>query len=189
MLIGYCFTGSFCTLEASLVAMENLINQGHDVIPIFSYNVRDKDTRFFKAAAFRERVSQLCAREIIDDIVTAEPLGPIIKCDIMCVIPCTSNTLAKLRFGITDTPVTMAVKAHVRNNKPVVIGMCTNDGFGVSASNFGALLTRGNYYFVPTYQDNIYAKPRSLVTDIDKISETINLATQGIQIQPIITKK
>ena len=189
MLIGYCYTGSFCTLEASLVAMESLINQGHEIIPIFSYNVRDKDTRFFKANDFRHRIQSLCKREIIDDIVTAEPLGPKIKCDVMCVIPCTSNTLAKLRYGITDTPVTMAVKAHVRNSKPVVIGMCTNDGFGVSASNYGELLTRANYYFVPVYQDNINAKPRSLIADMSKVTDTINLAIQGIQIQPIITNK
>lgn len=186
MRIGYCITGSFCTLKKSLKVLEELCTEGHDVIPIISYNVKDKDTRFYNASDFRNEIENITGNAVVDDIVTAEPLGPVIKCDIMCVSPCTSNTLAKIRYGITDTPVTMAVKAHVRNNRPVVIALCTNDGLGAAAVNLGAMLMRKNYFFAPLYQDDYTAKPRSLITDMDKVIETIDLAMQGIQYQPMI---
>jgi len=186
MLIGYCFTGSFCTLTKSLVVLEQLVADGHSVIPIFSYNVRDTDTRFWEAAKFRERVHEITNHEIVDSIVTAEPLGPIIKCDIMLVAPCTSNTLAKLRYGITDTPVTMAVKAHLRSERPVVIALCTNDGLGASSSIIGEMRCRKHYYFTPLYQDDSVKKPRSLVAEMSQLIPTMKLAMQGIQYQPMI---
>lgn len=186
MLIGYAITGSFCTLKKSLEVMQTLKDEGHEILPIFSYNVRDTSTRFFQAQEFRTAVENICDNEVIDTIVGAEPLGPVTKCDVMCVSPCTSNTLAKLRYGITDTPVTMAVKAHVRNDRPVVIALCTNDGLGAAAANLGAMMIRRNYYFAPLFQDDLEKKPRSLITDMTKVSEVISLAMDGIQYQPMI---
>lgn len=189
MLIGYCFTGSFCTLSKSLAVMEKLAKDGNQIIPIFSYNVRDIDNRFWRADEFRKRVRAITDEGIVDSIVSAEPLGPVIKCDIMCVAPCTSNTLAKLRYGITDTPVTMAVKAHLRGERPVVIALCSNDGLGACSEIIGEMRNRKHYYFAPLYQDDIEKKPRSLVTDFDSLIPTINLAMQGVQYQPIIIEK
>ena len=189
MVIGYCFTGSFCTLAKSLVQAEKLAQQGHTIIPIFSYNVRDLDTRFFRASEFREKVREITKEKIVDSIVSAEPLGPSIKCDVMVVAPCTSNTLSKLRHGITDTPVTMAVKAHLRGERPVVIALCSNDGLGASSEIIGEMRNRKHYYFTPVYQDDIINKPRSLVSDMDYLIPTIECAVKGVQFQPIIANK
>ena len=186
MLIGYCFTGSFCTLSKSLQVVERLAELGHTIIPIFSYNVRDIDTRFWLSDDFRTKVLEITGGEIVDSIVAAEPLGPVVKCDVMVVAPCTSNTLAKLRYGITDTPVTMAVKAHLRNEAPVVIALCSNDALGASAEVIGEMRNRKHYYFAPLYQDDITKKPRSLVTDMDEVIATIEHAMRGMQYQPII---
>ena len=185
MLIGYCFTGSFCTLSKSLKVLQELVDLGHSVIPIFSYNVRDIDTRFWIADEFRDKIVAICDHEIVDSIVDAEPLGPVIKCDVMVVSPCTSNTLSKLRFGITDTPVTMAVKAHLRTEAPVVIALCSNDALGASGEVIGEMRNRKHYYFVPLYQDDTSKKPRSLVSDMDEVIPTIECAIRGIQYQPI----
>lgn len=189
MLIGYCFTGSYCTLSKSLQILRQLVEQGNEVIPIVSYNVKNLDTRFYIAAEFIAEVENICGRKVIDSIVDAEPLGPIIKCDVMAIAPCTSNTLAKLYYGITDTPVTMAVKAHVRNSRPVVIALSTNDGLGATAVNLGAMLMRKNFYFVPLFQDDYNKKPRSLISDLDKMEVTIRAAIDHVQYQPLITDK
>lgn len=185
MLIGYCFTGSFCTLSKSLAVMRQLANKGHTIIPIFSYNVRDFDTRFWKAQEFRDMVEQITSEPIVDSIVAAEPLGPVVKCDVMCVCPCTSNTLSKLRYGITDTPVTMAVKAHLRIERPVVIALCSNDALGASAEVIGEMRNRKHFYFAPLFQDDLTRKPRSLVTNMDYVIPTIEQAVKGIQFQPM----
>lgn len=189
MLIGYCFTGSFCTLSKSIAVMEELAKQGHTIIPIFSYNVRDLDNRFWRAEEFRKRVREITDEGIVDNIVLAEPLGPVVKCDVMCVSPCTSNTLSKLRYGITDTPVTMAVKAHLRIERPVVIALCTNDGLGACNEVLGEMRNRKHYYFAPLYQDDLVKKPRSLVTDFSQLIPTIECAVKGKQYQPILTQK
>lgn len=186
MLIGFCLCGSFCTLKKSLVAMRALIKQGHEIIPIVSFNVKNLDTRFYRAEELIKELKEISGNDVVDSIVDAEPLGPKIKCDVMVVCPCTSNTLAKIRYGITDTPVTMAVKAHVRNSRPVVIALCTNDGLGAAAVNLGAMLMRKNYYFTPLFQDDYLAKPRSLISDIDELDKTIELALHGEQYQPMI---
>lgn len=185
MLIGYCFTGSFCTLSKSLAVMKQLVEQGHKIIPVFSYNVHDFDTRFWHAQEFRAKVQELTTEPIVDSIVAAEPLGPVIKCDIMCVCPCTSNTLSKLRYGITDTPVTMAVKAHLRIERPVVIALCSNDALGASAEVIGEMRNRKHFYFAPLFQDDTERKPRSLVTNMDYVIPTIEQAYKGIQFQPM----
>lgn len=189
MLIGYCITGSFCTLDKSIDVLKQLVEKGHEIIPIVSYNVASKDTRFYLAKDFIAEIEKICNKKVVDDIVTAEPLGPKIKCDVMCIVPCTSNTLAKIKYGITDTPVTMAVKAHVRNNRPVVIALCTNDGLGATAVNLGTMLTRKNYYFAPLFQDDYNAKPRSLISDMSAVIDTIDLAVKHIQYQPMIIEK
>lgn len=186
LTIGFCFTGSFCTLGKSLQVMEKLKKQGADIIPIFSYNVLNEDTRFFKAKEFKKKVEDICGREVITSITDAEPLGPKTKCDIMCVAPCTGNTTAKISSNITDTPVTMAVKAHLRNERPLVLCIATNDGLGANAQYIGNLLTRKNVYFVPFSQDDPINKPRSVVADFSKLEETIELAMQNTQMQPII---
>ncbi len=184
MLIGFCFCGSFCTLSKSLTVLQDLVNKGHKIIPIFSYNVAELDTRFWKAQEFRQKVEEITGEKIVDSIVSAEPLGPVVKCDVMCVCPCTSNTLSKLRYGITDTPVTMAVKAHLRIERPVVIALCSNDALGASAEVLGEMRNRKHYFFAPLYQDDTTRKPRSLVTNMDYVIETIECAVKGKQFQP-----
>ena len=186
MLIGYCFTGSFCTLSKSIAVLERLVELGHEVIPIISYNVRDIDTRFWLADDFRQKISSITDHDIVDSIASAEPLGPVIKCDVMVVAPCTSNTLSKLRYGIIDTPVTMAVKAHLRTESPVVIALCSNDALGASGEVLGEMRNRKHFYFAPLYQDDTDKKPRSLVTDMDEVIATIEHAISGKQYQPII---
>ena len=136
MKIGYCLTGSFCTFKKSIEAMQSLADGGHIVTPIMSFNAYNIDTRFGNAKDVREKVASICGREIISTIDSAEPIGPKHMFDVLCVVPCTSNTLAKLANGINDTPVTMAVKSHLRNDKPVVIGVSTNDALGASAKIF-----------------------------------------------------
>lgn len=185
MLIGYCFCGSFCTLSKSLKVLQDLVEKGHKIIPIFSFNVKNLDTRFWKASEFRQKVEEITGEKIVDNIVDAEPLGPIIKCDVMCVCPCTSNTLSKLRYGITDTPVTMAVKAHLRIERPVVVALCSNDALGASAEVIGEMRNRKHFYFAPLYQDDTMRKPRSLVTQMDFVIPTIENAVNGIQFQPM----
>lgn len=184
--IGWAITGSFCTFDTILEEMEKMVKQGYDIIPIFSYNTATLDTRFFKASDFRQRVVELTGKEPIDTLQTAEPLGPSGLVDVMLVAPCTGNTLAKLANAITDTPVTMAVKAHLRNGKPVVLAISTNDGLGLNAKNLGVLLAAKNVYFVPFSQDNAIGKPTSIIAEYGLIGETIEEAKIGKQIQPIL---
>ena len=185
MKIGYCLTGSFCTFKKSIEAMQSLADGGHIVTPIMSFNAYNIDTRFGNAKDVREKVASICGRDIISTIDSAEPIGPKHMFDVLCVVPCTSNTLAKLANGINDTPVTMAVKSHLRNDKPVVIGVSTNDALGASAQNIGRLLNTKNIYFVPLKQDDCIKKPNSIVADFDKLEDCVTLALQGKQHQPI----
>ncbi len=181
MKIGYCLTGSFCTFDKSIIALKNLVEVGYEVTPIMSYNAYSIDTRFGKASDINNRIKQICNNEIIHTIEKAEPIGPKKMFDILIVAPCTSNTLAKLANGINDTPVTMAVKSHLRNDKPVVIGVSTNDALSSSAKNIGLLLNMRNYYFVPMKMDSPSKKPKSIVCDFSLIEETIKSASNGIQ--------
>lgn len=184
--IGYAFCGSFCTIEKSVAALEKLCSLNINVIPIMSEIVYNTDTRFGKAENLIKKVETLCGNPVIHTIAEAEPIGPKGMLDIIAVAPCTGNTAAKIALGITDTPVTMAVKAHLRNNRPVVLGIATNDAMGASAKNIGLLQNTKNIFFVPYRQDDPYNKSTSLVCDFEKIPQTIEAALEDKQIQPII---
>lgn len=184
--IGFALTGSFCTLAQILPMMQNLVNKGANVVPIISRAVAETDTRFGKAQDFIEQITAITGKKPIDTIPDAEPIGPKAMLDALLVAPCTGNTLAKLANGITDTPVTMACKAHLRNLKPLVLAISTNDALSNNARNIGQLLNMRHVYFVPFGQDDPQKKRASLIADFDKIEETLEMALQGNQIQPII---
>lgn len=184
--VGFALCGSFCTFERTLSLMTAFVSNGASVIPIMSYNAYNTDTRFGKASEFIERIETLTGRRIISTITAAEPIGPKKLCDVILVAPCTGNTLAKLCCGVTDTPVTMAVKSHLRNSRPVVLAVSTNDGLSAAAKNIGELMNRKNYYFVPFRQDDCEKKPFSLVAELSLASDAVKLALCGKQIQPII---
>lgn len=186
--LGYAFCGSFCTIKQSLSALEQLCRLPIKVKPIMSEIVYKTDTRFGTANELIEKVEELCKEKIIHTIAGAEPIGPRNLLDILVVAPCTGNTLAKTANGITDTPVTMAIKAHLRNNKPVVLGIATNDALGASAKNIGLLHNTKNIYFVPYGQDDPHSKNNSLVCDFTRITETVEAALEGKQIQPVFLK-
>ena len=156
--IGYALTGSYCTFEKSLMQAEKLVELGAELIPIMSENAASTDTRFGTAAEHIKRLRDICGRDVITSVADAEPIGPKSLTDIMAVIPCTSNTAAKLAGSITDTAVTMAVKSHLRGGKPVVLAIASNDSLLGSARNIGELFNRRNYYFVPMKQDDIDRK-------------------------------
>ncbi len=184
--LGYAFCGSFCTMAQSLAALKGLAETGWKIKPIMSQIVYHTDTRFGKAEDLRKEVEKACGEPIIHDIPAAEPIGPKNLLDAIIVAPCTGNTMAKIALGITDTPVTMAVKAHLRNNKPVILAIATNDALGASAKNLGLLHNTANVYFVPYRQDDPFGKNNSLVCDFGKIPETLEAALQGKQIQPVL---
>lgn len=186
--LGYAFCGSFCTIKKSLSALERLASLNIDITPIMSDIVYSTDTRFGTAKELKERVTQICKKDIIHDIPAAEPIGPKGLLDIMVVSPCTGNTAAKIALGITDTPVTMAVKAHLRNKRPVVLALATNDALGASAKNIGLLNNTKNIYFVPYGQDDAIKKETSLVCDFEKIPETVEAALKGEQFEPLFLK-
>ena len=187
-MIGYAFTGSYCTLSSSLPELEWLLSIGCDVQPIMSENVYATDTRFFKAKDFIKRVEELCSRPIIHTVPDAEPLGPKLPLVYLIVAPCTGNTLAKIANGITDTAVTMAAKAHLRGNRPLVIALSSNDALSANLQSIGVLLERKHVYFVPLSQDDPKGKPHSLVCDFSLVHETLKRALCGEQIQPILSR-
>lgn len=184
--LGFSMCGSFCTFDKNIKLMEALIEEGYDIIPIMSQNAYSIDTRFGKACDYVNKVENLCNKKIIHTIQDAEPIGPKHMTDIMLVTPCTGNTLAKLANSIVDTSVTMAVKSHLRNNLPVVIGVSTNDALSGSAKNIGTLQNYRNYYFVPMGQDNHIRKQTSLVSKFDLAPLTLTYALKGIQLQPLM---
>ena len=184
--VGLALTGSFCTFARVAAVIETMTAQGFAVTPILSFHAGALDTRFGGAAEWRERLLALTGQPPIDTIQAAEPIGPKAMFDVLAVVPCTGNTLAKLAHGITDTPVTMAVKSHLRGEKPIVLAVSTNDGLSGSAANIGALLNRRHYYFVPFGQDAPETKPRSLVADMERLPQTIAAALDGRQLQPIL---
>ena len=187
--IGFAITGSFCNFNETKGVLEEIKKEGvKEIIPIVSYSTKDFDTRFYKSSDYIKMVEDTTNNKVIDTIVKAEPIGPKNMVDLIVVCPCTGNTLAKLANGVTDTPVLMAIKSHIRNNKPVVIGVSTNDGLSVTLKNIGIVLNTKNMYFVPFRQDDYSSKPKSLVLDYKYIIETIKLAFDGKQIQPILSK-
>lgn len=184
-MIGYAFCGSFCTLSRSLGILEGLAASGEEILPIFSETVANTDTRFTKAADFTTRVEQIAGRPAVRTVKEAEPLGPATPLDLLLICPCTGNTLAKIAHGITDTPVTMAAKAHLRADRPLVIALATNDAMSQNLANLAALLTRKQVYFVPMKQDDPEKKPHSLVFDATRVAETVSSARRGIQPRPL----
>lgn len=185
MRIGFAYTGSFCTIFQSIEIMKKLVDMGIEIVPIMSYNAYSTDTRFGDAITIRNKVSEITGREIINTIVDAEPLGPQTKLDALVISPCTGNTLSKIANGITDTPVCMAAKAHLRNNKPLIIALASNDALSANLKNIATLLSRKNVYFTPMIQDDPINKPHSLVADFELIENTLNLALKGVQITKI----
>lgn len=184
--VGFALCGSYCTFAKVIPVIERLVNEGAAVTPIMSENAFSTDTRFGKAEEHIKRIESICNRRIISTISEAEPIGPKKLLDIMIVEPCTGNTLGKLAHGITDTSVTMAVKAHLRNNRPVLIAVSTNDGLSASAKNIGILHNCKNIFFVPYRQDDPLTKECSLVADFDKTILAMHNALENRQIQPVI---
>lgn len=187
--IGFAMSGSFCTFEKAISQMKLLKEAEYEILPIMSFNAFELDTKFGKAKDFRKTVENICQKPIIHTIADAEPIGPQKMADIMLVAPCTGNTLAKISHAITDTPVTMAVKSHLRVRRPVVICLASNDALGASAQNVGKALNLKNIYFIPISQDDPANKPASLVAHFDMIPKTLEFALHGKQIQPIFLQK
>ncbi|MDR3085909.1 MAG: dipicolinate synthase subunit B [Christensenellaceae bacterium] len=186
--IGFALTGSHCTLEETLPLMRELIGRGYGLVPILSPAVAGTDTRFGSAAHWKEALAQITDAEPILTIAQAEPIGPKKLLDAIVVAPCTGNTLAKLANGISDGPVLMAIKAQLRNERPVILAVSTNDGLSGNAQNLGRLLVRRHIYFVPFGQDDPKGKPASLIAKMELIPETLEAALQGRQFQPLLAK-
>jgi dipicolinate synthase subunit B len=184
--IGFAVTGSFCTFAQILPQVKTLVDAGADVTPILSYNASRLDTRFFKAEDFKRILKEITGHDTIDDLTRAEPIGPKKLLDLVIIAPCTGNTLAKLALGITDTPVLLAAKAHLRNASPVLIAVSTNDALAANAKNLGLLLNTRNIYFVPYRQDDSVKKYASIVADMTLIPEAAALALEGKQMQPVM---
>ena len=185
MNIGFALSGSYCTFAKVFPVME-LLARDHRVIPIFSENVQKTGSRFGEPAEFYQKAFQITGIEPICAIADAEPIGPRKLLDALVIAPCTGNTLAKLAHSIADTPVTMAAKSHLRNGRPVIVAVSTNDGLAGAAENIGRLLARKNYWFVPFGQDDPKNKPTSLVAHFEMIPETVELAVRGAQVQPML---
>ena len=185
MTIGFALCGSDCTFAKVFPVMEQLARD-HRVVPIFSDNVQKTGSRFGEPAEFYEKATAITGVEPLCTIADAEPIGPKKLFDALVIAPCTGNTLAKLAHSIADTPVTMAAKSHLRNGRPVIVAVSTNDGLAGAAENIGRLLARTHYYFVPFGQDDPKNKPTSLVADFSKIPETVEMALNGKQVQPIL---
>ncbi|OLS03264.1 dipicolinate synthase subunit B [Tissierella creatinophila] len=184
--IGIAITGSFCSFEKAYKGMESLVKEGADIYPMMSAIAYKTDTKFGLSKEWNEKFEKLTGKEILNTIEGVEPIGPTGYLDIIVVAPCTGNTIAKMANGITDTSVTMACKAHLRNEKPVVVAMSTNDGLGATAKNLATLLNKKNVYFVPFKQDDPAKKPNSLACDFELIKDTVIMALEGKQIQPVI---
>lgn len=183
--LGLALCGSYCTYEKLFAAAEKLSDK-YELIPIMSETAAETDTRFGAASEHIKRLMLLSGKKVVTTIAEAEPLGPATPMDALLIAPCTGNTLAKLANGITDTSVTMAAKAHMRNGRPVIIALSTNDGLSGSAENIAKLLNRKGVYFVPFRQDDPAKKPRSLQADFSLMDETVQAALRGWQIQPIL---
>ncbi len=187
--IGVAVCGSFCTFEKVFQQMQHLIELGCDLTPIMSYNAYSTSTRFGTAQENAAKLYEITGKTVLHDITTTEPIGPKRMFDVLVVAPCTGNTLAKLALGITDSPVCMAVKSHLRNQRPVVIAVSTNDALSGAAKNIGTLRNYKNFYFVPTYQDDSIGKPFSMIADLTKLPQTIEAALAGQQLQPMFVTK
>lgn len=187
--VGYALTGSHCTLEEVMPQIQRFVDAGARVIPIISHSVQMTDTRFGKAEDWKQQLIDITGNEIIDSIVKAEPLGPAKLLDVLVIAPCTGNTTSKLANAMTESPVLMAAKAQMRNQRPLVLAISTNDGLGLNMANIAKLMITKNIYFVPFGQDAPGAKPNSLVARMDLIMETCETALQGKQLQPLLIER
>lgn len=185
MKIGFAFCGSFCTFAPAIEQLKRLADIGHELVPIMSFNASSIDTRFGTAADHISKIEAICGRSIIKTIEAAEPLGPRERLDMLIICPCTGNTLAKLALGVTDTPVTMAAKAHLRCDRPLLIALATNDGLSANLSNLNVMQKRKSVYFVPLIQDDPEHKPHSIVCSFDKLSDSLYAALRGEQLRPL----
>jgi dipicolinate synthase subunit B len=184
--IGFAICGSYCTFKTVFEEIERLKKSGYNIMPIMSENAYTLDTRFGDAIHWQRRLKEITENQIIHTIPQAEPIGPKKLLDALIIAPCTGNTLAKLATGVTDTAVTLAAKAHLRNGRPLIIAPSTNDALSNAAKNLGALLNYKNLYFVPFGEDNYAGKPTSMVADFSLIEPALEMALNGKQIQPII---
>ena len=184
-MIGFAMCGSYCTHKYAIEQLKMLVNDGREVLPIMSENVWSTDTRFGSAERLIDQVENICGRRVIHTVVDAEPIGPSINLEAMVICPCTGNTLAKMAAGITDTAVTMAAKAHLRSDRPLIIALASNDALSANLKNIGQMLTRKFVYFVPLYQDDPQKKPHSLIADFNLLTDTMKYAMEGRQYQKI----
>ena len=184
--VGFAFCGSFCTMSKALAALEQTAARFGPVTPIVSETVASTDTRFGAAHDFMREMERICARRVVSTVAGAEPIGPKGLLDVLAICPCTGNTLAKLAHGVTDTAVTMAAKAHLRNGRPLVLALATNDGLPGSAPNLGMMLNRRHVFFVPFGQDDCREKSASLVADFSLVPDAIRAAVKEEQLQPLL---
>lgn len=187
--IGCAMTGSFCTFRRAFDAWRRLKEAGAELLPIMSFNAASLDTRFYPAKEAVAEFEEICGREVLRTIPQVEPIGPRQLIDLLAIAPCTGNTLAKLANGIADTPVTLAAKSHLRNGRPVLLAVSTNDALAAAAQNIGRLLNVKHIYFVPFAQDDSTQKPSSAVARFEYLPEAASEALKGRQIQPILTGK
>ena len=184
--IGFAMCGSFCTFKKAISALESLSAANADIFPIMSEMSYNTDTRFGTAEAFRNKIEEITGHSIIKTVQEAEPIGPKAMLDLLVILPCTGNSLAKLSNGIADTSVTMAAKAHLRNSRPVLIAVSTNDALGCAAKNIGSLMNYKNIYFLPLAQDDCEKKPNSLIADFSKLNDACEAALDNRQLQPLL---
>ena len=184
--IGFAMCGSFCTFKKAIDAVKSLQETGADIIPIMSETAYSTDTRFGSCLDFRKQLEEITGNQILHTVFQTEPIGPKKLLDALVILPCTGNTLAKLSNAVADSSVTLAAKAHLRNKRPLIIGVSTNDGLGGAAENIGRLLARKHCVYQPIGQDDCIHKPNSLVADFTKLNATIESALEGIQLQPIL---
>lgn len=187
--VGYALTGSHCTLEEVMPQIKRFKDDGANVIPIVSNTIMTTDTRFGSSENWQKQLKEITGNDIISTIVEAEPLGPSKLLDVLAIAPCTGNSISKLANAMTDSPVLMAAKAQMRNGRPVVLAISTNDGLGLNAANIAKLLAAKNIYFVPFGQDNPQQKPNSLVARMELVPEACYAALEGKQLQPMIIER
>ena len=186
--IGFAMCGSFCTFGRVFAELERLCREYETVVPIFSETSGSLDSRFGAAADFLKQAETLCGRPVLRTLSDVEPIGPKQLLDLLVVMPCTGNTIAKLANGVADSAVTLACKAHLRNEAPIVLAVSSNDALGGNAANIGKLLARKHFYFVPFGQDDPAGKPCSLVADFTKLGQTIAMVLEGKQLQPLLLR-
>lgn len=187
--IGFGLTGSHCTYDAVYPQIEKLVREGAEVLPVVTFTVKNTETRFGNGEDWVKRIEELTGNQAIDSIVKAEPLGPKIPLDCMVIAPLTGNSMSKFANAMTDSPVLMAAKATLRNGKPVVLGISTNDALGLNGMNLMRLMATKNIFFIPFGQDDPVKKPNSMVARMEMLSETIENAIGGKQLQPVIIEK